>query len=176
MKDCLFSGLVGCGRFHQFGYRILAALSWGSTIDTHPLRDMNRAGGGKHPAVSEVHRARDLLFAHCEPDDLTVVSVLRGWLDRGDKPGVSSGPAVSRNGFGAAHVQSPLVILLDACLATRPVSALQIHSKADRPIGSTCRPWPHPRNYGEQHDQAERRRSDPTRDSDVHRSQEAESS
>src|SRR5258708_37694533 len=24
MKDCLFSGLVGCGRFHQFGYRILA--------------------------------------------------------------------------------------------------------------------------------------------------------
>src|SRR5258707_8176188 len=82
MKDCLFSGLVGCGRFHQFGYRILAALSWGSTIDTHPLRDMNRAGGGKHPAVSEVHRVRDLLFAHCEPDDLTVVSVLRGWLDR----------------------------------------------------------------------------------------------
>ena len=98
--------------------------------------------------VSEVHRARDLLFAHCEPDDLTVVSVLRGWLDRGDKPGVSSGPAVSRNGFGAAHVQSPLVILLDACTATRPVSALQIHSKADRPIGSTCRPWRHPRNYG----------------------------
>src|SRR5258705_153715 len=80
MKDCLFSGLVGCGRFHQFGYRILTALSWGSTIDTHPLRDMNRPGGGKHPAVSEVHRARDLLFAHCEPDDLTVVSVLRGTI------------------------------------------------------------------------------------------------
>src|SRR5258708_36996057 len=85
-----------------------------------------------------------------------VVSVLRGWLDRGDKPGVSSGPAVSCNGFGAAHVQSPLVILLDACPATRPVSALQIHSKADRPIGSTCPPWPHPRIYGEQHYQAER--------------------
>ena len=83
MKDCLFSGLVGCGRFHQFGYRILAALSWGSTIDTHPLRDMNRAGGGKHPhSVRSPPRERScsltasrmilLLLAFCE-DGLTEV-------------------------------------------------------------------------------------------------------
>jgi hypothetical protein len=31
-----FSGLLGCGWFQQFGSGILAALSWGSTIDTHP--------------------------------------------------------------------------------------------------------------------------------------------
>src|SRR5260370_29126311 len=133
MKDCLFSGLVGCGRFHQFGYRILAALSWGSTIDTHPLRDMNRAGGGKHPAVSEVHRARDLLFAHCEPDDLTVVSVLRGWLDRGDKPGVSSGPAVSCNGSVPLTFQIRLAFLLFSVQAPPPGPPCQIHSKATGP-------------------------------------------
>ena len=53
-------GLVGCGRFHQFGYRILAALCWGLTIDTHPLRDMNRVGGGKHPAQCPKSTAREI--------------------------------------------------------------------------------------------------------------------
>src|SRR6266702_4862647 len=60
MKDCLFSGLVGCGRFHQFEYRILAALSWGFNHRHSPPPRHESSGRWQAPSQCPKSTAREI--------------------------------------------------------------------------------------------------------------------